>query len=174
MNPPKPSQQSSIELAVFDSEARAAKAIVALQESGIRDDEVTVFQSKEDGQQPFESFEAEAETGVPANHAVAGSLVGGSLGGLSAVATLATVAGLPVLVAGGMAAALAGGVVGGLAGAMMNRGLKKESADYFEQAVADGKIVVAVEPADHSPERLATAARVLADSGAQPIPLNEG
>jgi hypothetical protein len=72
-------------------------------------------------------------------------------------------------------AAAAGGVAGGFVGAMMTRGFEKELANFYQQAVLEGRILVAAE--DKSPyaqESLARATRVLAEAGAQPLPLDEG
>jgi hypothetical protein len=58
---------------------------------------------------------------------------------------------------------------------MMTRGVEKELANFYQQAVLNGQILVAAE--DHSHDgghRLATAASILADAGAQPLPLREG
>jgi hypothetical protein len=58
---------------------------------------------------------------------------------------------------------------------MMTRGVEKELANFYQQAVLNGQILVAAE--DHSRDggqRLANAATVLAEAGAQPLPLREG
>ena len=69
----------------------------------------------------------------------------------------------------------AGGVVGGLAGAMMTRGVEKELANYYDQAVQDGKMLVAAEAKDREDTAgLAKASQILADAGAEPVPLREG
>jgi hypothetical protein len=65
--------------------------------------------------------------------------------------------------------------VGGLVGAMMTRGVEKELADYYDQAVQRGKILVAAE--DHSEaqrQRLAKAATILSECGSEPVALPEG
>ena len=77
--------------------------------------------------------------------------------------------------AAGPITAWAGGVAGGLVGAMMTRGVEKELANFYQQAVVSGQILVAAE--DHGPdcqERLTTAAQILADAGAVPMPMSEG
>jgi hypothetical protein len=62
-----------------------------------------------------------------------------------------------------------------LVGAMMTRGVERELADYYQQAVLDGRILVAAEHSGpHHARRLAEAALVLAEAGAQPLPLREG
>ncbi|MEX0713629.1 MAG: hypothetical protein WD278_14825, partial [Pirellulales bacterium] len=76
--------------------------------------------------------------------------------------------------AGGLAA-WTGGVVGGLVGAMMTRGVEKELADYYDQAVLKGRILVAAEVAgDEENASLAEAERVFREAGAEPVSLPEG
>ena len=55
--------------------------------------------------------------------------------------------GLGLLVFGPMflSSACAGALVGGLVGAMTTRGIEKEIANYYDQAVVQGKILVAAE-----------------------------
>jgi hypothetical protein len=58
---------------------------------------------------------------------------------------------------------------------MMTRGIEKETANYYDQAVVGGKILVAVE--HHGPQaekRLAQAEQILAAAGAESVPLAEG
>jgi hypothetical protein len=64
-------------------------------------------------------------------------------------------------------------VAGGFIGAMTTRGVTKEMADFYDQAVTRGKILVAIEDeADNTP-RLATAERTFAEAGAEPLPLTQ-
>jgi hypothetical protein len=77
--------------------------------------------------------------------------------------------------AAGPITAWAGGIAGGFVGAMMTRGFEKELANYYQQAVIKGQILVAAE--DHGPNRrsaLERAAKILAKTGAKPVPLSEG
>jgi hypothetical protein len=93
---------------------------------------------------------------------------------LSVVAS-AFATGSLALWAAGPISAWAGGVAGGLVGAMMTRGVEKELANFYQQAVMKGQILVAAE--DHSPNNeraLQKAASILADAGAMPLALPEG
>lgn len=163
-----------IRVGVFPTIRQAELAVEKLLASGFSRDEVSVF-SPEDEAKPQVATPEPPETGLPVDNLLGGSLLGGILGGLTAVAGLATVAGIPVLVAGGMAGALSGGIAGGLVGVMVHRGVEKEPANYFDQAVAQGSYLVAVEMHDDKDQnRLADAARVLFAAGAKPLPLREG
>ena len=61
-------------------------------------------------------------------------------------------------------AAGTGGVAGGLVGAMMTRGVEKEMANFYNQEVTAGKILVGAE--DHGPQQC----RRLASAEAHPLP----
>ncbi len=66
-------------------------------------------------------------------------------------------------------------LVGSFTGTMVARGFEKEIADFYEQAVQRGKILIAVEDhGPHSAERLAEAERILSSEGANPLPLVRG
>jgi hypothetical protein len=62
-----------------------------------------------------------------------------------------------------------------LVGAMMTRGVEKELANFYQQAVVEGRILVAADVNRQDTRRTAAkAAEVLAAAGAQPLPLREG
>ncbi len=64
---------------------------------------------------------------------------------------------------------------GGFLGAMLTRGIEKEVANFYDQAVAQGKLLVAVEiHGSNSERRLALAEQILAREGERPLPLPEG
>jgi hypothetical protein len=47
-------------------------------------------------------------------------------------------------------------------------------ADFYDQAVTRGKILVAIEDDRDDSPRLALAERIFAQAGAEPLPLNKG
>jgi hypothetical protein len=55
---------------------------------------------------------------------------------------------------------------------MMTRGVEKELANFYQQAVIEGQILVAAESAE--PTMLQKAGGVLAAAGAKPLELPEG
>jgi hypothetical protein len=133
---------------------------------------VTSDQAKE-AEFPNVDHQEPAGTYTP-GAALAGGVIGATLGGLAAVAGAAATGGTALLVTGGIAA-WAGGVAGGLVGAMMTRGVEPEVANYYDQAVTEGKILVAAE--DETPNQartLAAAEAVFAATGAEPLPLPKG
>ena len=91
-----------------------------------------------------------------------------------ALASIPTLGGVALLAAGGIAM-WGGGVVGGLVGAMMTRGFEKELANYYDQAVTRGQILVAAEQDDpHRAVMLEHAAAVFHEHGIEALPLSEG
>ena len=169
------SHDRPIRAGVFETVAAADAAVRALLDAGFTEDQITVVCSNEAVEAKFRPFEHQepAGTHTPAA-ALTGGAIGAVIGGLSAaVATVAT-GGAGLLIFGGLAA-WAGGVVGGLGGAMMTRGVEKELANYYDQSVQAGKILVAAEaPHRDDVAALARASQILADAGAEPVPLREG
>jgi hypothetical protein len=160
---------------VFETVPLAKEAVDALLAEGFAVEQITVICSDEVKEQHFREFEhtEPAGTNTPAAAAV-GSAVGATVLG-------ATTAGLGALIGPDAAAAMGGAglwtgtIFGGFVGAMLSRGTENELADFYSQALQEGKILVAAEA--HGPEaeaQLAKAAAVLAEKGAEPLPLAEG
>ncbi|MBI3840207.1 MAG: hypothetical protein HY288_19980 [Planctomycetia bacterium] len=169
--------QCPIRVGIFEAVQQADDAVDELRAAGFTKDQVTVICSEATVQRHFEQFEHQdpAGTNTPAA-ALTGGACGAALGGLAAVALAGTTSlgGIALLAAGGIAL-WGGGVAGGLIGAMMTRGVEKELANYYDQAVTRGKILVAVEQEDHERQAmLDRAAEIFAKHGVHPLPLPEG
>jgi hypothetical protein len=163
-----------VRAAVFASTNAAERAVRELQAAGFSERDITVVCSDETKERSLRRFEHQqpAGTNTPAA-AATGGVIGATLFGLTAIAASAT-GGIPLAIAGGWAL-LTGGVAGGFLGAMLTRGVEKEAANFYDQAVAAGKILVAVEVHGQAAERrLAQAGRILDQAGAEPLPLTEG
>jgi hypothetical protein len=143
--------------------------------AGFTKEHITVVCSDETKEKYFHDYEHQEPAGTFApKAAVLGGTIGAALGGLSVIAS-AVATGSLALYAAGPITAWAGGVAGGLVGAMMTRGVEKELANYYQQAVVQGLILVAAE--DHGPDhqaRLSQAAKILSEAGAKPLELPEG
>jgi hypothetical protein len=165
----------SIEVGVFDAIEDARQAVRNLLDAGFSPSQITVMCSDETKEKYFQEFDHQEPAGTySATAAIAGGTIGALLGGLT-VAVSAVATGGVALWAAGPITAWFGGVAGGLVGAMMTRGVEKELANFYQQAVLSGRILVAAE--DHTanaPHMLAKAAKALADAGAPPMPLSEG
>ena len=164
----------TMRIGIFTSLAAADEAVARLLAAGFSQREVSVICSDQTRQRHFRDFQHQQPSGTSTPLAATiGGAIGAALGGLTALAAGAATGGLALVAAGG-AAAWTGGVLGGFLGAMMTRGVERELADYYDQAVSEGKILVAAEA--HGPEaqaRLAEAAQILAGAGAEPLPLQE-
>jgi hypothetical protein len=163
-----------IRVGVFSTVREADHAVHGLLNLGYTSDQITVVCSEEWKAAHFREYHHEDPAGAHTGKAAAvGGAIGAVLGGMTAVIGTVATGGIGLLAAGG-ASAWAGGIVGGLIGAMMTRGVERELADYYDQAVVRGKILVAAE--DRNPAgqaRLQQAALVLEEAGAEPLSLRE-
>jgi hypothetical protein len=166
---------------VFTTVDEARHAVHALLRTGFRKEQITVVCSDETKERYFREFEHQDPAGTHTPTAtIAGGTLGAIIGGLTVIVAAAGTGSLALWAAGPITA-WAGGVAGGLIGAMMTRGVEKELANFYQQAVVEGQILVAAEEADDDgtaektrQPSLETAARILASSGARPLELPEG
>lgn len=168
-----------IRAGVFDDLESADQAVQTLLHAGFTRDRITVICSDQTIERHFAAFEHQDPAGAhtPAAAAVGGT-IGAVLGGLTVAIGAAASGGIAIIATAG-AAAWTGGVLGGLVGAMMTRGVERELANYYDQAVTQGKILVAADAAAEASteiqlQQLAAAERVLRAAGSEPIPLREG
>lgn len=164
-----------IRVGIFSTIETANRAVQGLLDAGYTKEQITVISSDKAKEKPFHEYEHQDRAGEHTIEAAAtGGAIGAALGGLAAVAGVVATGGAALLAAGGLAA-WGGGIVGGLIGAMTTRGIEKELADYYDQAVVRGKILVAAEiTPEHPGPPLAQAERALAAAGAEPVALREG
>lgn len=168
-------QNLPLEAGVFNSVDDARQAVHGLLNAGFTAEQITVVCSDEAKERYFHEFDHQQPAGTHTPRAAAaGGTIGAVLGGLTVVGS-ALATGSLALWAAGPITAWAGGVAGGLMGAMMSRGVEKELANFYQQSVLNGQILVAAE--DHGPssdQHLAEAASVLASAGAQPLQMTDG
>lgn len=163
----------TIRAGVFAAEEDAVRAVRQLMAAGFTSEEVTVICSDKNVEHRFERFHHQDRAGEHTPEAaMTGGLMGATLGGLTAIGLVAS-GGTALLAAGGFVAF--GGIAGSLIGAFMTRGIEKELADYYDQAVVQGNILVAAErKEDPTGTALAEAARILEANGAQAVALPSG
>jgi hypothetical protein len=168
-----PHTETPIRAAVFQSVPEATRAVEKLLDAGFTVHQITVICSEETKQRYFREFEHQEPAGyyTPAS-AVAGGTLGALLGGAAAIAGTVATGGVALVAAGGLAV-WSGAIVGSLVGAMMTRGFEHELANHYDQAVVDGKILVAAQ-VDHHPEMLRKAEQILTSEAAVAMPLREG
>jgi hypothetical protein len=168
-------EQRPIRAGVFSTVEDTKEAISRLLAAGFTPQHITVVCSDDTKERFFREFEHQEKAGsnTPAAAATGGA-IGATLGSVAAGAMGLAIGGVPLIVAGGIGL-MAGAIWGGFIGAMMTRGIEKEAANYYDQAVQDGKLLVTVEElhGGASPS-LAKAEAILSDAGAEPIPLPEG
>jgi hypothetical protein len=172
---PESRTKKPVRAAVFSTLAAARKAVKLLQEAGFAEKEITVICSDETKERHFKVFEHQQPAGAntPAAAAIGGT-VGATIFGLASIAAGAATGGVPLIVLGGWALAT-GGVLGGFVGAMMTRGFEREAANYYDQAVIQGQLLVVVEhQGPQEAARMAQAEHILAQAGSEPVALPEG
>lgn len=165
----------SVRAGVFNDWQAADRAVQSLRDAGFTVEQINVVCSDETKTKYLHQYEHQVRAGQNMDTAVpTGSAVGATVGGLAAIAFGAVSGAVPLVIAGATGL-MGGGAIGGYVGAMMTRGEEKELSNYYDQAVLDGRILVAVE--DTRPDaagRLARAAQILSESGAEVVRLPEG
>lgn len=170
---PQSGMKKPVRVGVFSTFREADRAIDGLLAEGFTEKEISVI-CPQCASPVHGGVHEQAPAGA---HAPEAAAAGGALGALvgllgTAVAITAT-GGAGLLVAGPLlGGAATGAVAGGFLGAMTTRGFEPEIADFYDQSLEEGKILVAVE--DHDEARLRVAERVIAAAGTEPIRLPEG
>jgi len=158
---------SSIRLGIFSSVEQTQTAVTNLRSAGFAREQISVICSDESKERHFEEFDHQHGPSGEFSAAEFGSTIGSTLGGMVVVATAFASGGVPLLASEG-SAAWTGGLAGGFIGSLVGRGVQDELARFYDQAVTQGKLLVAVEDrSDDYQDRLAQAARILADAGAE-------
>ena len=167
-------QQRPIRAGVYSTVEQTKEAVSQLLAAGFTKDQITVICSDDTKERHFREFEHQEQAGsnTPAA-AAAGGAIGATLGSLATGAVGIAIGGVPLIVAGGIGL-MAGAIWGGFIGAMMTRGIEKEAANFYDQEVQAGKLLVTVENHHPGHPSLDDAERILAAAGAEPIPLHEG
>ncbi len=157
-------------VAVFDSIEKADRAIAGLVDGGFSKNTLSVICPQCDDL-PTSGVDQVDPAGEHTVESVAvGGAIGSLLGGLTAVGGALATGGVGLAIAGPLLGGAAGWVTGGFLGAMATRGLEPAIADYYDQAVRRGQVLVAVDaPEDGSTFEIEKAERILADAGASPV-----
>ncbi|MFH5803134.1 hypothetical protein [Alienimonas sp. DA493] len=151
----------------------ADRVVEQLQDAGFSVKEITVLCSDEVKEAHFRRFEHEDPAG---DHAAEAATAGGVAGLLIAGAVAAVGAatgGLAVI--GAAAVAGAGGISGSLIGAMLTRGSEGELADFYDQAVREGQLLIGVEAHGRdAAARLKAAETIFEAEGVKSVSLSDG
>jgi sporulation protein YlmC with PRC-barrel domain len=156
---------------VYSDRKDVEKTITALRERGIASSDISVVFPNPD---MSKEFAVQKNTKAPEGALAGGGtglLIGGTLGWLAGIGTLAIPGIGPLLAAGPIVAAIAGAgvgsAIGGIAGALIGLGLPELEAKRYEEAIKKGRILVSV----HCPDmrHAENARKVLDDSGAKEV-----
>ena len=158
-------------LALVDSEEQARATVERLTAVGFSQDDISVLFADKSSTREFAH---EKETKLPEG-ATIGAGTGGTLGGIvGLMAGLGSLAipGLgPFIAAGPVMAALSGGAIGaglgGIAGALIGLGVPEYEAKRYQGAVKEGGILISVHT--ESADRAKEAKRIFEESGAHDI-----
>ncbi len=162
-----------VRVGVFSTFHEADRAIDGLIAEGFTESEISVICPQCESPVHTGVHEQEPAGAHTPEAAAAGGTLGALVGLLSAAVGITATGGAGLLVAGPLlGGAAAGAVAGGFIGAMTTRGFEPEIADFYDQSLEKGKILVAVE--SHDDARLRVAERVISAAGAEPIQLPEG
>ena len=133
---------------IYRDRQHAEQAVDALRRAGFRNSDVSALLPDNVG---TKDFAHEKNTKVPEGAAAggaSGAILGGTLGWLAGVGTLAIPGLGPFIAAGPIMAALAGvgvgGTVGGLIGALVGMGIPEYEAKRYEGRIKDGGILLSV------------------------------
>lgn len=149
----QPSPEFPIRLTVCDTPASAHRLVDELQQAGFTSSEISVVCSQESCEREFAEFVHEHPAGSKTGDALQNAGMGAlGLGTAAALAGIFTAGGAAIMAVGAFAGVA---LAGTFASMMMTRGAEKELADYYDQAITRGKIVVAVETEDVSRQRVA-------------------
>jgi hypothetical protein len=167
-----------VRVAIFGSVEDVTRAVQGLLGAGFKKEHVSVVCSDRAKEELFAEYEHEQPAGSTTPAAAgAGALIGGftaGAAGLVAVSGLVATGGVGLVVVGPLLAGT-GAAFGSFVGAMVSRGFEHEVANYYDQALPRGMILVAAEIDAHDDVALLERAeRVFEESGAHPVALPHG
>ncbi|MBZ5602128.1 MAG: general stress protein [Acidobacteriia bacterium] len=156
---------------IYATRRQVENAVDELKAQGFRNTDISVLFPENVG---TKEFAHEKDTKAPEGTAagvVTGGVIGGALGWLAGIGSLAIPGIGPLIAAGPIIGALsgigAGGVLGGIAGALIGMGIPEYEAKRYEGRIQRGNILLSV----HSDNRewVNKAKTILQDTGAEDI-----
>jgi hypothetical protein len=156
---------------IYSHRADASDAVERLRSAGFRNTDISMLLSKNEGNKDLALVKrTKAPEGAAAGTG-SGILLGGALGWLAGIGTLA-IPGLGPFIAAGPIMALLGGAgvgaaVGGLAGALIGAGVPEYEVKRYEGRIRGGHILVSVHCDDS--EWTGEAKEILRESGAEDV-----
>ena len=156
---------------IFDTKQSVEVAVQILKNRGFNSEDISVLMPSQEGTQNFAHEKStKAPEGATAGDTT-GAILGGGLGWLVGIGSLAIPGVGPFIAAGPIMAALAGagvgGAVGGITGALVGMGIPEYEAKRYEGYVKKGGILLSVHVDDSEYRRRAE--EILKTSGARDI-----
>jgi Protein of unknown function (DUF3341) len=156
---------------IYATRNQVENAVSEMKAAGFRNTDISVLFPENVG---TKEFAHEKDTKAPegtATGVVAGGVIGGTLGWLAGIGSLAIPGMGPLIAAGPIIGALsgigAGGVVGGIAGALIGMGIPEYEAKRYEGRIKRGNILLSVHT-DNS-DWAKKAKTILEETGAEDI-----
>lgn len=156
---------------IYRTRAGAENGVDALRAAGFRNTDISVLFPVNEGTKDFAHEKGTKAPEGAATGAGGGLLVGGALGWLAGIGSLAIPGVGPFIAAGPIMAALAGGAVGGVAGGVLGglvgMGIPEYEAKRYEGLVKTGGILLSVHSDDS--QWTSKAKKILETTGADDI-----
>jgi heat induced stress protein YflT len=144
---------------LFPDRASAEQAIVDLKNAGFDPAKIgIVLRDKSEARDV-----AGAQGTRSTEGAVAGGLIGGSLGAILVAVGALAIPGVGPVISGGVLATLVGGTAGWLVGGLAGLGIPEDEARFYQDQVGQGRALVTVDPDDRAEQ----ARTILIRDGAQ-------
>ena len=156
---------------IYSSYRSAESAVDALRTAGFRNTDISVMFPENIGTKDFAYEKGTKAPQGAATGAGTGVVVGGAVGWLAGIGTLAIPGVGPFIAAGPIVAALAGvgvgGAIGGITGALIGLGIPEYEAKRYEGRIKEGGILLSVHCDDSNWTKRAK--EILERTGAQDV-----
>ena len=138
---------------IADSVTQAGTIVERLKDAGFSRDDISVLLPDKSGTKDFAHKHATKAPEGAAVGAGSGAVLGGALGWLAGIGSLAIPGLGPFIAAGPLLAALSGaavgGTVGGVTGALVGLGIPEFEAKKYEGKLRDGNVLISVHSENH-------------------------
>ncbi len=156
-------QANQTVIGVFESRAKAEKAVNTLRKQGFTTEEINIVSKKQKNQE-------QSQDGTYDDDITDGTLTGGTLGGIGGLLMGAGALMLPgigpIIAVGPITAAVGGAIAGGIAGGLIDWGIPAEASQRYEQEVAGGSILAIIRT---DTTKVGSAAQILRQNGAKDV-----
>lgn len=174
--------------AIFDSRSQAERAVMELKTAGVSSRDISMLHQDSDSHRGaghsahdgdgHDDHQHHGHSDSKASGAVKGAGIGAGVGAVAGLAALVIPGVGPFIAMGAVAetlgvigsaaatSAAVGAAAGGIAGALMDYGVSKEDAEYYDRRIHEGGVWVGVDTANSSTDP-ATVERILSDAGGE-------